>query len=102
MPTRFFVVESSSIKLPPGYQGRFETSALPCNVASKVTRQLFSMAGKRTKRVTFSIRETTMGSQHKTYKYVGTKQKLTKPKVVTRGGQTFTIKHRYVATRVAE
>lgn len=49
--------------------------------------------GSRACRAAFSITETTRGSKGKTYSYVGSRRKLTCPKVVMRDGQE--VKYKY-------
>lgn len=90
---RFFTVESSDVKLPEGYDGRFEAK-VPRNAGIKATRQLFRLAPKK-KAIRFVLRETTQGSEKKEFHYIGMKNKLDTPRVIERGGKSITITTEY-------
>jgi secreted Zn-dependent insulinase-like peptidase len=91
---RTFTIESSEVDVTGG---RF-TGKAPYNVAAKVARSLFKdLKGKNKKKteIRFAIRETTRGSDNKTFHYIGTKKTLPEPKVVVRGDVELKIEHVY-------
>lgn len=61
--------------------------------ASKAARIL--MREKKASKVKFTLRETTRGGKGKEYTYIGTKEKLSKPKVIKRGTTEIKISHIY-------
>ena len=89
---RSFTVMSNDHKVKPG--GTYLSTA-PMNAAKKAARQLFAKSSSRSKKIHFVVRETTRGSAKKTYKYVATKTKLSKPVEVKRGSVTIVLKHTY-------
>lgn len=96
---RSFTIESTEVKLPENYQGRFE-SKTPGSAALKACRRLFQVLKKdQTKKteIRFALRETTMGSNHKIFHYTGLKKKLDNPVEVTRGDSTIKIEYEYKA-----
>jgi hypothetical protein len=94
---RHFVIEASSIKLPKGYQGLFESSS-PYSAASKAAHSIFRLSKTKKTSVSFTIRESTQGSKKKEYKYTGTKTKYATPKDTGRkdaAGKPILAKHEY-------
>ena len=86
---RSFTVEKSDLNVSGGrYMSQSAYAA-----ASKAARIL--MREKKASRVKFTLRETTRGSKGKEYTYVGTKEKLSKPKVIKRGSTEIKISHIY-------
>lgn len=90
---RSFAIKSAEVKLPSGYEGRFE-SKTPRNAAVKAARQLFKLNPKKTE-VQFVLRESTLGSVEKEFHYTGIKRKLEEPKKIERAGKTITIEYEY-------
>lgn len=76
--TKTYTVESSSVNETGG---RYKSSS-PSAAARKAATKLFKKASKGTQsKVTFCLRETTVGSKKKEYHYVATRVKLAKPLV---------------------
>lgn len=75
---RRFVIEECSVKLPKEYNGHFE-SVSPYKAAFKAARSIFRISHTRKSKVTFTLRESTQGSEKKEYTYVGEKSKLDNP-----------------------
>jgi len=91
---RSFTVEKSEVKTAsesPRY-----VSKTPSGAAAKAARRIFAEI-KDTKKteVRFTIRETTLGSANKEYRYIGIRQKLEKPKVVAIAGKEISITHEF-------
>lgn len=91
MTERFFTVEKSEIDKTGG---RYSSSG-PYNAAAKAARALFKEAPAKKSEIRFTLRETTQGSQGKSYTYIGVKTKLAHPKVIVRGDKEIKIKHEY-------
>jgi hypothetical protein len=94
---RHFNFVSSSGEISGRYSGR-----KPKQAANKVYSALWrerKSAGKQvTGKIKFAIRECTRGSKHKTYYYVGIREKLDKPTKVpiqSGGGETKIVKYFY-------
>lgn len=91
MSERFFTVESSETHKTGGrYSG-----STPSSAAVKAARVLFREHGGKKKEIRFTIRETTQGSEGKSFTYIGEKTKLRKPRVIIRGDTEIKIKHVY-------
>lgn len=92
---RTFTIQGSDI----GYIGGHYKAASPYNAAKKAAKQLFRLMQKEHKyskhkndtKVKLLLRETTMGSEKKTFYYEGMIVKLATPKVITRNGVDITI-----------
>lgn len=90
---RSFTIEQSEIKMPEAssrYIGRS-----PIAAAAKAARRIFANTSVNKREVRFNLRETTQGSAGKTYRYIGVKEKLATPKVVTLNGNEVTYNHSY-------
>jgi Non-histone chromosomal protein MC1 len=90
---RTFTIESSETNVTGG---RFSGKS-PYVVALKAARKLFreSSSAATKKQIRFQLRETTRGSPHAVYTYIGEKTLLPEPKVVVRGDTEITITHTY-------
>jgi hypothetical protein len=99
---RSFTVAGSSI----GFEEGKYVSKTPGSAAKKIARKLHSLIEKDSKyarykgekTVQFIMRETTMGSDHKTFAYDAEKSKLAEP--ITRtfpNGKDYVITHAYKA-----
>jgi|Laugresbdmm110sn_1035088.scaffolds.fasta_scaffold01302_7 hypothetical protein len=86
---RSFTVEKSDL----GPKGGRYISASPYSAAAKAARII--MREKKASKVKFTLRETTRNGKAKSYVYVGTKEKLTKPKIIKRGDTEIKITHAY-------
>ena len=75
---RRFTIKSTEAKLPQGYSGHFESNS-PWAAARKATRAIYRESKTTKKEIRFVLRETTQGSAHKEYHYIGVKRKLEKP-----------------------
>lgn len=92
---RSFTIQGSDI----GYIGGHYKAAAPYNAAKKAAKQLFRLMQKDHKfnkykndtRVKLLLRETTMGSDKKSFYYEGIMVMLETPKVITRNGVEITI-----------
>jgi radical SAM superfamily enzyme with C-terminal helix-hairpin-helix motif len=69
--------------------------AMPLTAAKKAASKLFAKAKATTRKIHFTLRETTRGSGKQELRYVANKTKLTKPKVIKRGDVEFTLTHAY-------
>lgn len=77
---RRFKIVSCSVPLPRGYTGLFESKS-PTTAAPKALRAIYdTIKTSLPSTVTFVLRESTQGSKHKEYSYVGSKKKLSPPK----------------------
>jgi hypothetical protein len=101
-----YKIVHSSVKLPEDYKGGRFMSDSPTAAAPKAVKSIFQQAAKmkgkgkaaKTQTVKFTIQETTRGSAHKEFSYVGEKVKLAKPKIMVRGGVEIKIEYSYKAT----
>ena len=93
---RSFTVEASKTQsyceIPAG--GCYKSEE-PLAAAKKAARQLFKKAPAKTRKVHFTLRETTRGSGKEEFKYVATKKKLAKPVEVKFGDNKVMINHEY-------
>lgn len=93
---RTFTVEASKTQsyceIPSG--GCYKSEE-PLSAAKKAARQLFKKATAKTRKIHFTLRETTRGSDKTEYKYVATKKKLAKPMEVKFGDTKVLIHHEY-------
>jgi hypothetical protein len=87
---RTFTVKSSGIKKNGG---RYISQA-PSAAAKKAATKLFKKASASRSQITFELRETTRGSDNKTFKYTGRRTKLATPKVIEIGGKEVTYSHK--------
>lgn len=98
---RRFTIKSSSISLPRGYSGLFESSS-PYTAASKALKAIYrksTSSASSSSSVKFVLRETTQNSAHKEYPYVGSKKTLSPPKDTGRKdakGNPIFAKYKYV------
>jgi hypothetical protein len=90
MSTRTFTIESSETNV----RGGRYTGKAPYNVALKAARALFRDVSTK-KQIRFSIRETTRGSTHNVYTYIGERTKLPEEKIIVRGSTEIKITHTY-------
>jgi hypothetical protein len=74
------------------HEGRYMATR-PADAARKLGAMMLRKS--RQTSVTFALRETTLGSAHKEYRYTVFKKKLSRPVAVDRGGETITYKHSY-------
>jgi len=72
-PKRTFKVSDSS----SGFKGGRYKGTNPLDVAKKAARQIFKKSGGSS--ATFTLCETTSGSNHKEFKYSATRKKLSSP-----------------------
>lgn len=87
---RHFTIQGSDI----GFAGGSYKASAPYNAAKKAARALFKKAEtdsafsryKNTKAIKFLLRETTQGSEKKSFYYDGNMVKLSPPKVIVRKG----------------
>ena len=76
---RRLTINSSSVTLPRGYSGLFE-SKTPGAAASKALKAIYRQSKTTSSSIHFVLRETTQDSKHKEYFYVGSKKQLSPPK----------------------
>lgn len=88
---RSFTVEKSDLGAK-AVGGRYMSQSAYA-AASKAARIL--MRDHKASKVKFTLRETTRGGKGKEYTYVGTKEKLSKPKIIKRGSTEIKISHIY-------
>lgn len=67
----------------------------PLAAAKKAAKQLFDKAPKTVRKIVFSLRETTRGSDKRQHDYVAVKHKLAKPVALTYGDRVVHVHHRY-------
>ena len=96
---RTFTIESSCINV---VGGRYKSDT-PNGTAKKVASKLFRKASKSQKykamkKMRFCIRETTSGSDKKTYEYTATRVKLAKPVVRVLNGVNIVNKYKITVT----
>lgn len=88
---RTFTVSDSEIDVKGGrYTGKS-----PYAVAAKAARVLFKQAKATKREIRFTLKETTRDSSEKTFRYIGVKEQLNKPIVVTLGNSEVSINHKY-------
>lgn len=92
---RTFTVEKSSINESGG---RYK-SENPSSAAKKAASKLFAKS-KNAKTITFSLRESTRGSEKKVYEYKATQETLAKPVVRTINGKEIVNKFKTVVVAI--
>jgi len=90
---RSFTIEQSEVKMEES-SSRY-IARTPLAAASKAARRIFGNVSGNKKEVRFTLRETTIDSKGKSYRYIALKQKLDKPKVVKLNGNEVTYNHSY-------
>lgn len=93
---RNFVISSCNGEKVSDF-GHFK-GTIPKNVAKKAAKSLFKGRAVSASKITFCIRETTIGSKKKVYSYHAVKTILDPPIVITRGGVEIKIKTEYTLT----
>lgn len=95
--SRSFTVAESEI----GVSGGRYKSETPGAAAVKAARMLFKelsgRSGKKPTAIHFVLRESTRGSNHEQYAYIGIKEKLENTLVIKRGDKEIKIEHVYHA-----
>ena len=89
---RSFAIEKSEVSIST--ESRF-ISRTPYAAAAKAARRIFEVAPAKKQEVRFVLRETTQGSTGKAFKYIGIKEKLSKPRVVSIAGNDVVYNHKY-------
>jgi len=90
---RSFTIENSEVPVPGST--RFLSSS-PGGAAAKAARRVFNeVKSAKKSEVRFTLRETTQGSAGKSFRYIGVKEKLNEPKVVSINGSSITYTHSY-------
>lgn len=97
--TRTFTVLNSCIHK----EGGKYKSKLPINAAKKAASKLFKIAKndqkyKTIRRITFTLRETTKGSNHETIDYKASRVKLLKPLIRVINGKEIINKYKIIVT----
>lgn len=72
--------------------GRYKAKA-PMQAAKKAFKQIVKTIEGKSVTLEFEIQECTQDSDHKPYKYVGTRVERDEPQTIVRGGQEYQIKH---------
>lgn len=89
---RTFTVSKADHGIAPG--GKY-VSPMPLAAAKKAASKLFAKAPASTRKITFTLRETTRGSGKKETTYAANKVKLDKPRVIKRGDVEIKLHHIY-------
>ena len=92
MTSNTYTIEKSET----GFTGGRYNSKTPGGAAKKAATRLFRSTNKKV--LTFTIRQTTQGSDKKLYKYEAKRIKLTKPVIITIKGKEIKYEYKTVVT----
>jgi hypothetical protein len=93
---RSFTVDAAKTAQKRGVApGGAYKSPAPLGAAKKAAGKLFEKAKKATRKIHFTLRETTRGSDKKELAYVATKHRLDHAKTIVRGDTKVHLLHKY-------